>query len=420
MQQLRQLVDVLAFVDDDDRGELRRLAARWGIERGWSSTLAVADWLVRGDPEPRLVGVWARYLRELREPNVLEMHVQEWLSPFWLTTPRPASRRAFHAVLRDLQTESRTRPGEARLRQTIRALTHPRSLEVGALRPVGLPALRHRSMEAPECSVAVRAETVPPSGTSPPAFTVVMPAHDNAATIGEAIESVRRQTRSDWELIVVDDGSSDGTAEVAEAFDDPRIRVVRQAENRGPGSSAQSGHLARAGTARLPPRQRRPLAAAVSRDDGARARRPIRRPPSCARTRGCSTRRLGESGRRPRWRCRIRRSRYPTTPQTFLVELLRRNFIYYSVAARRESILAVGGYDERLWIGEDWELWLRLAAAGFRFRLSSRNCWPCTDKRAGSLYEQLRAARSREDARSTASLQRTGTRARRFAISHSG
>lgn len=57
----------------------------------------------------------------------------------------------------------------------------------------------------------------------------------------------------------------------------------------------------------------------------------------------------------------------PDDPETFVVELLRRNFVYYSVAARRESILAVGGYDERLWVGEDWELWLRLAAAGFQF-----------------------------------------------------
>src|SRR5207248_9742411 len=57
----------------------------------------------------------------------------------------------------------------------------------------------------------------------------------------------------------------------------------------------------------------------------------------------------------------------PGDTETFLTELLRRNFIYNSVAARRESLRAVGGYDERLWIGEDWELWLRLAAAGSRF-----------------------------------------------------
>jgi hypothetical protein len=126
MQNLRQLVDVLAFVEDDERSELRRLAARWKIERGWGSTLAVADWLVQGKPEPRLVGVWARYLRELREPKVFEMHVQEWLSPFWLTTPRAAARKAFHAVLRDLQPEP-DQTWRGKLRQTVRAITHPRS-----------------------------------------------------------------------------------------------------------------------------------------------------------------------------------------------------------------------------------------------------------------------------------------------------
>ena len=78
------------------------------------------------EPEPRLVGVWARYLRDLREPNVLEMHVQEWLSPFWLTTPRAAARKAFRAVLRDLSPEPDQTWG-GKLRQTIRALTHPRS-----------------------------------------------------------------------------------------------------------------------------------------------------------------------------------------------------------------------------------------------------------------------------------------------------
>jgi hypothetical protein len=124
MRTLRQLVDVLAFVDDSDRSELRRLSGRWGIERGWSSTLAAADWLLRGDREPRLVGVWARYLRELREPTVLEMHVQEWLSPFWLMAPRPAAHKALQAVLRDF----RPRPNQTwggKVRQTIRALVHP-------------------------------------------------------------------------------------------------------------------------------------------------------------------------------------------------------------------------------------------------------------------------------------------------------
>jgi hypothetical protein len=126
MRKLRELVDVLAFVDDGDRDELRRLAGRWGIERGWCSTLAVADWLLRGAAEPRLVSIWARYLRELREPTVFEIHVQEWLSPFWLAPPRAAARKALGAVFRDLRPEEDQTWG-GKLRQTVRALTHPLS-----------------------------------------------------------------------------------------------------------------------------------------------------------------------------------------------------------------------------------------------------------------------------------------------------
>ena len=59
-----------------------------------------------------------------------------------------------------------------------------------------------------------------------PAVTVVMPAHDASAFIGEAIESVLAQTFEDWELVVVDDGSTDGTAGVVASYDDPRIRLL--------------------------------------------------------------------------------------------------------------------------------------------------------------------------------------------------
>lgn len=66
-----------------------------------------------------------------------------------------------------------------------------------------------------------------------PAVSVVLPVRDAAGTLGAAIESIRRQTWSDWELIVVDDGSTDGSGALARlsAAGDPRIRVlVRPAE----------------------------------------------------------------------------------------------------------------------------------------------------------------------------------------------
>ena len=63
---------------------------------------------------------------------------------------------------------------------------------------------------------------------SAPQVSVLMPAHNAAPTIAEAIESVLAQTVADWELIIVDDGSADGTADIARRYADPRIRLLRQ------------------------------------------------------------------------------------------------------------------------------------------------------------------------------------------------
>lgn len=215
---------------------------------------------------------------------------------------------------------------------------------------------------------------------SSPAFSVVMASHDNAATIGEAIESVRRQTRSDWELIVVDDCSGDATADIANAFDDPRVQLVRQRENRGPAATRNRGvSLARS-----------PVICPLDADDLWLPQnleimgRALAANPEAALA-WADAWVLNEGSGRVRKTSAVSMQNppdpVPEDPRSFLLELLRRNFIYYSVAVRRESLLAVGGYDERLWVGEDWELWLRLAAAGFGFvsvpqLLSVHRKWP--------------------------------------------
>jgi glycosyltransferase involved in cell wall biosynthesis len=64
----------------------------------------------------------------------------------------------------------------------------------------------------------------------PPTVTVLMPVHNGAAFLRAAIDSVIAQTRRDWEMIVVDDGSRDESAAIVEeaARAEPRIRLVRK------------------------------------------------------------------------------------------------------------------------------------------------------------------------------------------------
>ena len=64
------------------------------------------------------------------------------------------------------------------------------------------------------------------AGTSVPGISVVIPTYQRAHVIGEAIASVLRQTHSHFELLVVDDGSTDETAAVVSSFKDERLKLV--------------------------------------------------------------------------------------------------------------------------------------------------------------------------------------------------
>jgi len=70
--------------------------------------------------------------------------------------------------------------------------------------------------------------------TDPPTVSVVMAVYNGAAHLPETLESLRAQTLTDWELIAVDDCSSDDSVAVLQGFDDPRVRVIRSTENGGP------------------------------------------------------------------------------------------------------------------------------------------------------------------------------------------
>jgi len=74
---------------------------------------------------------------------------------------------------------------------------------------------------------------MPATAEARPKVTVFIPVHNREHYIRVAINSILAQTFNDFELIVVDDGSTDRTVEVLASYSDPRLRVVRHSQNLG-------------------------------------------------------------------------------------------------------------------------------------------------------------------------------------------
>ncbi len=83
----------------------------------------------------------------------------------------------------------------------------------------------------------------PSAQLSAPNITVLLAAYNSAGTVARAIRSVLEQTEQSYELLVIDDGSSDKTAEIADGFarQDARVRVIRMAQNGGQSKARNHG-----------------------------------------------------------------------------------------------------------------------------------------------------------------------------------
>lgn len=74
-----------------------------------------------------------------------------------------------------------------------------------------------------------------------PHFSVIIPLYNKAPYVRKTVESVLCQTFTDWELIIIDNGSTDGSNEVVAEFTDSRIQIVQLAENVGVSNARNKG-----------------------------------------------------------------------------------------------------------------------------------------------------------------------------------
>ena len=197
-----------------------------------------------------------------------------------------------------------------------------------------------------------------------PAVSIVMPAYNVEPYVGEAIRSALAQTYSDFELIVVDDGSKDGTADVVRrrAREDPRIHLVQHA-NRGLAGARNSALRAARGA----------FIALLDSDDLwepdflAEQMAILEARPDVDIVTGngwmLGGPRHGELARP----CPDMRA------QPDLAAILGdERAVFVMSVFRRRVYEGVGEFDETMRTNEDYDFWLRAAIAGFRFARNDR------------------------------------------------
>jgi Glycosyl transferase family 2 len=187
---------------------------------------------------------------------------------------------------------------------------------------------------------------------SSPKISVVMSVYNGEAYLAEAVESILAQTLKDFEFLIIDDGSTDRTAEILRGYAarDPRVRVFSQ-ENRGRAESLNRGiSLAAA-----------PLIARMDADDAALPQRLERQLEFLSANPDVGLLGTGMELMSPEGRT-LDRYIPPAQDDELSAEMLRGNpFRHPTILMRKEIAVAVGGYRKALLDADDYDLWLRMA-----------------------------------------------------------
>lgn len=199
-------------------------------------------------------------------------------------------------------------------------------------------------------------------GMSEPRVSLLMPVRNEERFLPAALASLMAQTEKDWELVAVDDGSTDRTpAILAAAAADPRVRVF---SNRTKGLvSALNQGLSEC---------RSPLVARMDGDDIAHPQRLARQLAISAAKPdvglvACSFRHF------PRSQLKIGMLAYEAWQNSLISHEAIMNdifvespFVHPGILCRKEILTGLGGYRDMGW-AEDYDLWLRMALSGVRF-----------------------------------------------------
>ncbi|MGZ9809190.1 glycosyltransferase [Pseudoroseicyclus sp. H15] len=222
-----------------------------------ADSAVINGWLaVRGDPAPRAArlvidGEAVQLPADMHRADLEKAGVGGGLHGFRYSVPPKFLRGAAHQVeLIDDET------GKLVTKRSIRWIRPPsryRSFD-DYLRDTLTQSRIHAPFDEPQKRVfaqmdrlADRFEAQALAGEARPRVSVVMPVFNRETIVGDAIRSVLAQSWPDVELIVVDDGSRDRSADVVRSFDDPRLRFIELGQNQGHSAARNAGGRAATG-----------------------------------------------------------------------------------------------------------------------------------------------------------------------------
>src|SRR2546423_226430 len=182
------------------------------------------------------------------------------------------------------------------------------------------------------------------------AISVVIPTHERREAVLRAIHSVLDQHTPPAQVVVIDDGSTDGTADAIDALGLDIVKVFWQ-ENRGP-SAARNAAIARCSSD------------VVAFLDSDNTWHPHHLDFVCELFRLHPDAALVATQRNYHFGDETPRDSRKRDMASLLMLDAEGVAAISAVAARREALITAGGFDERMWYGEDIDLFLRLALAG--------------------------------------------------------